>query len=63
MPLPSRTTILKMDFVYKGQPYVRVASAKSQDLNKLDFVYKAEPLWGLNWNLSSMWLAFIMRLR
>jgi len=42
MPLPNKTSLSTLDYVYLGQPFVQV-EAKTLNTTNLDTVYQAQP--------------------
>ena len=43
MALPTKTDLEKMDWAYKGQPFVDVPAKSSINIKTMDYVYRAQP--------------------
>lgn len=51
MPLPNKTDLSTLDYVYQGQPFVQV-EAKTLNTNTLDVVYQAQPFFAVGAGLN-----------
>lgn len=43
MALPTSQDLKKMDYAWKGEPFVRVPAKSSIDLKKMDYAWKGQP--------------------